>query len=166
MAGRDLEAVARGLQEVLNDDYLQFRINQVAYLGSRMTDMGIPIIKPTGGHAVFIDAGKLIKHIPPEQYPGWALTVALYREAGIRSVEIGNVMFAKYDADKKKEVLPDLDLVRLAIPRRVYSNSHMEYVASAVGHLKENPECVKGLKIIYQPSVLRHFTCKFEEINP
>ncbi|MCP4632714.1 MAG: tryptophanase [candidate division Zixibacteria bacterium] len=166
MAGRDLEAVARGLQEVLNDDYLRFRINQVAYLGSRMTEMGIPIIEPTGGHAVFIDAGKLIKHIPPEQYPGWALTVALYREAGIRSVEIGNVMFARYDADKKEEVLPDLDLVRLAIPRRVYSNSHMEYVASAVEHLKDNPKCVKGLKITYQASVLRHFTCKFEEINP
>ncbi|MBD3168731.1 MAG: tryptophanase [candidate division Zixibacteria bacterium] len=165
MAGRDLEAVARGLQEVTNFDYLEYRIKQVEYLGTKLDEYGIPIIKPTGGHAVFVDAGKMIEHIEPENYPGWALTVAMYREGGIRSVEIGNIMFARYDSDSKKEIFPELDLVRLAIPRRVYSNSHMEYIASVLKHINENPECVKGLRLTYQPKVLRHFTCRFEEID-
>ncbi|MBD3234818.1 MAG: tryptophanase [candidate division Zixibacteria bacterium] len=164
MAGRDLEAVARGLEEVTNEDYLEYRIKQVEYLGNQLTESGIPIIKPTGGHAVFVDAGNFIDHIPQHHYPGWALTVALYREAGIRSVEIGNVMFAKKDRETKKEIYPALDLVRLAIPRRVYSNSHMEYIARAFKYIKDNPSYVKGLKITYEAPMLRHFTCRFEEV--
>jgi tyrosine phenol-lyase len=164
MAGRDLEAVARGLQEVTDERYLEFRVKQIEYLGWKLTEIGVPIIKPTGGHAVFVDAGKFVKHVSPEYYPAWAVTVALYREGGIRAVEIGSVMFAHYDPEQKKEILPELDLVRLAVPRRVYSNSHMDYIVSVFDHIKQNPNCIKGLKITYQPSVLRHFTCMFEEV--
>ncbi len=165
LAGRDLEAVARGLEEVTNENYLEYRIKQVKYLGDKLLNYGVPIIKPTGGHAVFVDAGKMIKHIKRENYPAWALTVALYREGGVRSVEIGNVMFGKYDAGQKKEIYPPLDLVRLAIPRRVYTNSQMDYVASVFEKIVSEPKTVKGLRITYQPPFLRHFTCKFEEVE-
>ena len=166
LAGRDLEAVARGLEEVTNEDYLEFRVNQIAYLGKRLSEMGIPIVKPTGGHAVFVDAGKFIKHISPHNYPGWALAVALYREGGIRAIEIGNVMFSKHHPETEEEILPEMDLVRLAIPRRVYTNSHMDYVVSVFDHIIMNPSCIKGLQITYQPPILRHFTCRFKQINP
>jgi len=164
LAGRDLEAIARGLEEVLEEDYLEYRISQVAYLGKLLDKAGIPIFKPVGGHAVYLLADRFLPHIPRHQYPGWALTVALYREAGIRAVEIGGVMFAQKDKKTGKEVFPKLELVRLAIPRRVYTNAHLEYVAEAIIELYKNREKIKGLRIVRESPHLRHFTVKMEEV--
>jgi len=164
LAGRDLEAIARGLEEVLEEDYLEYRISQVAYLGKLLDKAGIPIFKPVGGHAVYLLADRFLPHIPRHQYPGWALTVALYREAGIRAVEIGGVMFAQKDRKTGKEVFPKLELVRLAIPRRVYTNAHLEYVAEAIIELYKNREKIKGLRIVRESPHLRHFTVKMEEV--
>ena len=165
LAGRDLEAIAVGLEEVTDEDYLSFRINQVRMLGELLTENGIPIIQPTGGHAIYIDALGFLPDLPREQFPAQALTVALYMEAGVRGVEIGSLMFAKEDPGTGEIKYPDLELVRLAIPRRVYTNMQMNYVAESLIELYQNREKIKGLKITYEASVLRHFTARFELVE-
>ncbi|MFP4081478.1 MAG: tryptophanase [Candidatus Aminicenantes bacterium] len=164
LAGRDLEAISRGLQEVLEEDYLEHRISQVQYLGDLLDEAGIPVFRPVGGHAVYILADKFLPHIPRHRYPGWALTVALYREAGIRAVEIGGVMFARKDEKTEKEIYPRLEMVRLCIPRRVYTVSHLHYIAQALSRIAENREKIKGLKIVQQAPYLRHFSARLQEI--
>ena len=165
LAGRDLEAIARGLQEVLNEDYLRFRIKQTQYLGDLLLEQGIPIIKPVGGHAVYVDAKRFLPHIPQAHYPGQALVVELYLQAGIRAVEIGSLMFAHKDPESGEMKFPELELVRLAIPRRVYTNMHMQYVAEALGKIYREREKIKGMRVVYQPEFLRHFTAKLEPLE-
>ena len=164
LAGRDLEAISRGLREVLNEDYLAFRIGQVAQLGDQLDRAGVPIVKPVGGHAVYLDALRFLPQVPQSQYPGQALVVALYREYGIRVVEVGSLMFAHKDA-LGKTVYPRLELVRLAVPRRVYTTEHMRYVAESVIDLHRRREQMKGLRITYEAPVLRHFTVRLEELT-
>lgn len=164
LAGRDLEAVARGLKEVLNEDYLQFRIAQVRYLGQLLDEARVPILKPVGGHAVYLNAREILPHIPQEQFPAQALVVALYREAGIRAVEIGSLMFAHRD-ESGKMIYPELELVRLAIPRRVYTTMHMNYVAESIAQIYQKREEIKGLKIVHEAPFLRHFTAELAEIE-
>jgi len=164
LAGRDLEAIAQGLEEVVEDSYLEHRLGQTRYLGELLTQAGVPIYQPVGGHAVYILADEFLPNIPRHQYPGWALTVALYREAGIRSVEIGGVMFGYKDEKTGQEVFPPLELVRLALPRRVYTVSHLLYVAEALAALHKDSERVKGLRIVSQAPQLRHFTVRLEEV--
>jgi len=164
LAGRDLEAMARGLKEALDEDYLEHRTAQVAYLGGLLDQAGVPVLKPFGGHAVYLLADRFLPHIRRGQYPGWALTVALYREYGIRAVEIGGVMFGRKTGKGKEEVFPELELVRLAIPRRVYTASHLRYVADALIDLYKNRDKVKGLRIVRESPFLRHFTVRLEEI--
>jgi len=164
LAGRDLEAVSRGLREVLSHEYLRFRVSQVAELGERLTDHGVPIIQPTGGHAVYVDARSFLPDIPQSQYPAQALTVALYRFGGVRGVEIGSVMFGRTDPETGDAIYAPLELVRLAIPRRVYTNSHLRYVADVLVEIGEKRDQLRGLKIVEEAPVLRHFTCRFEEI--
>ena len=163
LAGRDLEAIARGLLEALDENYLAHRIGQIKSFGELLTSVGVPIVQPTGGHAVFVDAGAFLPNIPRKDFPGWGLTVALYREGGIRAVEIGTVMFGSKD-DKGNDIFPPMELVRLAVPRRVYTESHFKYVAKVFSRISENKKSVRGLKITYQPELLRHFTSEFEEI--
>lgn len=164
LAGRDLEAIATGLQEVLEEDYLEFRIAQIVYLGKLLAKAGVPFYNPVGGHAAYLLADRILPHIPREQFPGWALSVALYREAGIRAVEIGGVMFARKDENTGKMNFPQLELVRLAVPRRVYTASHLQFVADAVETVYKNSEKVRGLKIARESKFLRHFTVEMEEV--
>ena len=164
LAGRDLEAMARGLAEGLNEEYLEHRISQVAYLGGLLDAAGIPVFKPFGGHAVYVLADRFLPHIPRTQYPAWALTVALYREFGIRATEIGGVMFGEKTGARKKEVFPELEMVRLALPRRVYTASHVQFVADALVELFKNRDKIRGLRIVREPPFLRHFTARLEEI--
>jgi tyrosine phenol-lyase len=164
LAGRDLEAMARGLQEVLNEDYLAFRIGQVRYLGNLLADAGVPIVKPIGGHAVYLNAREFLPHIPQRQFPAQALTVALYREAGVRAVEIGSLMFAAKDPATGEINYPELELVRLAIPRRVYTTMHMNYVAESIIEIYKNRQRIKGLRLVYEAPYLRHFTARLEEL--
>ena len=163
LSGRDMEAIAVGLREIFDPDYLKYRIRSTEYLGEKLFKMGIPLIWPIGGHAVYIDAKSLYSHIPVDQYPGQALVCELYLKGGIRSVEIGSVMFGKYDEDGKLIPAPN-ELVRLAIPRRVYTQSHIEYVIEVFEKILENKDKTKGYKIIEEPKFLRHFTAKFEAI--
>lgn len=165
LAGRDLEAMARGLEEVTDLQYLEYRIRQVRYLGEELDKAGIPVMKPIGGHAVYLDAGKIASHIPKHQFPGQAVTVQLYREAGIRVVEIGSLMFAHPDPQSGEWKYPKMELVRLAIPRRVYTFSHIVFVIEAVKKVYENRERLKGLRIIKEPPFLRHFTAILEEVE-
>jgi tyrosine phenol-lyase len=165
LAGRDLEAIARGLEEVVAADYLKHRTGQVAYLAERLEAAGIPIFKPAGGHAVYLLADRFLPHIPRHRYPGWALTVALYREAGIRSVEIGGVMFGKMDPKTGRETYPRLEMVRLAIPRRVYTVSHLDFIAEALAAVYAKRDRVKGMRIVEQPKHLRHFSARLEELD-
>jgi len=158
LAGRDLEALAQGLQEVVEEDYLAYRIRSTEYLGEKLLQIGYQIVEPPGGHAIYIDAGKLCPHIPPEQFPGQALVCALYREAGIRCVEVGSVMFGG------KDRRPALELVRLAIPRRVYTQSHVDYVAEAAAEVFARRQQLVGLRMTYEPPYLRHFTAQFAEM--
>ncbi|WP_018963714.1 tryptophanase [Coprothermobacter platensis] len=153
LAGRDLEAISRGLREVLDFDYLQSRVGQVEYLGSLLTEAGIPIQTPVGGHAVFVDAGKMLPHIRWDNFPGVALTSELYLEGGVRAVEIGSLLMGKQ---------APTELVRLTIPRRVYTNSHMDYVAECLSNINKRKEQVRGVRITYEPPVLRHFLARFE----
>ncbi len=162
LAGYDLEAIAVGLREVLHEDYLRYRIRSTAYLGEKLTAAGVPIVQPPGGHAIYIDARAMLPHIPPYQYPGQALAAAMYVEAGIRPVEIGQVVFGRPTADGSPEAPAPLDLVRLTIPRRVYTQSHIDYVAEALAHLAGQREQIRGLRIVWQAPVLRHFTARFE----
>lgn len=162
LAGRDLEAIAIGLKEVMDEHYLQYRIRSMEYLTEKLAAAGVPVMQPAGGHAVYLDAKAFLPHIPVHHYPGQALTGALYLEGGIRSVEIGSLMFGKYDADGK--LIPAMmELVRLAIPRRVYTQSHIDYVAEVIIEVFHNRQKIKGLKITYEAPVLRHFTAKLEE---
>jgi len=164
LAGRDLEAMAQGFTEVLDEDYLNYRLRSVAYLGEHMCAAGIPIVEPPGGHAVYIDAAAFCPHIPPEQFPGQALVCALYRHAGIRAVEIGSVMFGRVDPDTGESAHPPMELVRLAIPRRVYTQSHIDYTVEALVELFARRETLGGLRMVAAPPTLRHFTARFEEI--
>ncbi len=165
LAGRDLEAIAVGLKEVLDEDYLAFRVGQVTAFGEALAASGVPVVEPIGGHAVYIDGRAFAPHIPPEHYPAEALTIALYLEGGIRTVEIGSVMFGKPDPERPgHEKLPDLDLVRLAVPRRVYTNTHLEYVAEVTARLRSRPAALRGVRIVRQAPLLRHFTARFEWI--
>lgn len=163
LSGRDMEAIAIGLDEVFDPDYLNYRIVSTAYLGNKLTELGIPIVRPVGGHAVYIDARTFYDHIPVDEYPGQALVADLYIKGGIRAVEIGSVMFGKYDDDRKLIPAP-MDLVRLAIPRRVYTQSHIDYVIETFGELLEEKSLSKGIKITYEPEFLRHFTAHFERL--
>ena len=164
LSGRDMEAISIGLEEVFEDDYLHYRIRSTTFLGEHLKQMGIPLIWPIGGHAVYIDAKEFYNHIPVHHYPGQALVCELYLKGGIRCVEIGSVMFGKYGA--KGNLIPaPLELVRLAIPRRVYTQSHMEYVQEVFEKLLRRKKSVKGLKIIEEQKFLRHFTAKFERIK-
>ena len=165
LAGRDLEAVARGLREVLDENYLRFRVGQVEGFGAMLSAAGIPIMRPTGGHAVYVDARRLLPHIPPLQFPAQALSVALYREGGVRGVEIGSVMFGSEDPETGAVVPAPMELVRLAIPRRVFTNSHLEYVAGVLEDIAARRETLKGLRMTHAPKVLRHFTARFAEIE-
>jgi tryptophanase len=166
LAGRDLEAMARGLEEVLDEDYLRFRISQVRYLGELLDGTGVPILKPVGGHAVYLNAKEFLPGMPADQYPAQALTVALYREYGIRGVEIGTVMFGKRDPATGRTIYPELELVRLAIPRRVYTNMQITYVAESISDLYRRRDSITGLAMTYEAPVLRHFTARFEEVPP
>jgi tyrosine phenol-lyase len=163
LAGRDLEAIAQGLEEVLDENYLQYRIRSVEYLGEKLVAAGVPIIEPPGGHAIYIDAKRFLTDIPPEQFPGQAIVGSLYIEGGIRGVEIGSVMFGKYD-DKGKLIPPPMELVRLAIPRRVYTQSHIDYVLEIISETYKNRKNLRGYKITYEAPMLRHFTARFEPI--
>ena len=160
LAGYDMEAIAIGLFEALEHDYLRYRIRSIEYLGDRLTASGIPIVLPTGGHAVYIDAAAMLPHIPPRQYPAQALCVALYQAAGIRSVEIGSVMFGKPGPDSTEEPAP-LELVRLAFPRRTYTQSHVDYVAEALQYVAQHKGGLRGLRIVWQAPALRHFSVRF-----
>ncbi len=164
LSGRDMEAIAVGLQEVFDADYLRYRIRSTQYLGEKIREKGVPIVYPVGGHAVYVDAKQLYPHIPVEQYPGQALVCELYRIGGIRCVEIGSVMFGKYD-EKRKLIPAPLELVRLAIPRRVYTQSHVDYVIEVFEEALRRKNSAKGLRIIWEPAFLRHFTAKFEEVR-
>ncbi|MEE9270180.1 MAG: tryptophanase [Candidatus Krumholzibacteria bacterium] len=162
MAGRDLEAASVGLMEALEQDYHEYRHATVAYLAKAMSQRDIPYVHPVGGHAVFVDVKAFLPHIPPLQYPGIGLVNSLYMEGGIRSVELGSVMFGSFD-EKGNEIPAPLELVRLAIPRRVYTQSHFDYIAEVLGHVSKNKSAIRGYRITYQPKLLRHFTCHFEE---
>ncbi len=164
LSGRDMEALAIGLEEVFDEDYLHYRIRSTAYLGEHLKAKGIPVVWPIGGHAVYIDAKKLYKNIPVNQYPGQALVCDLYIKGGIRCVEVGSVMFGKYD--EKGELIPaPNELVRLAIPRRVYTQSHIDYVLDIFDDILEMEDANTGYKITYEPPFLRHFTAHFEPIK-
>ncbi len=160
LAGYDLEAIAVGLEEALDPDYLRYRIRSIEYLGERMKQDGIPFIEPTGGHAVYIDARAMLPHIPWNEYPGWALSLALYIEGGIRSVEIGTVMFGRQPDGSEKPA--EMDLVRMAFPRRMYTQSHVDYLAEVLGYIKEISPRIRGVRMVEEPPVLRHFTARFE----
>jgi len=163
LAGRDLEAMAQGLREVVQDDYLRYRIRSTAYLGEALIEAGVPCVQPIGGHAVYLDAAALLPHVPPLEYPGQALACALYREGGIRGCEIGTVMFGRHP-DGTETPAP-MELVRLAIPRRVYTQSHIDYVIEVVRWVAEHASELRGYRIVEQPAVLRHFTARFEPLS-
>jgi tryptophanase len=164
LAGRDLDAMAVGLYEGLDESYLAYRLGQTAYLAARLNEAGIPTIQPAGGHAVYVDAGAVLPHIPQGEFPGQALTIELYREGAIRGCEIGSVMFAHPDPDTGKIIYPKLELLRLAIPRRTYTQSHMDYVADALARIKDRAASIRGYKFTYAPELLRHFTARFEPL--
>ncbi len=164
LAGRDLEAVAQGLEEVLDEHYLEYRIRSIEYLGEKLVDAGVPIIEPPGGHAIYLDAKRFLPNIPSEQFPGQSIVCALYVEGGIRSVEIGSVMFGNYDKNGRL-IPPPMELVRLAIPRRVYTQSHIDYVLEVILEVFKKRNTLKGFKITYEAPMLRHFTARFEEIS-
>jgi tryptophanase len=162
LAGRDLEAMARGLQEGLDESYLAYRLSHTRYLADRLVEAGIPIVEPPGGHAVYLDALRFLPDMPRHQFPAQALVVGLYLEGGIRAVEIGGVMFARLDERTGETHYPDMELVRLAIPRRVYTQSHLDYVADTLIDLRDRRETLRGLSIVYETRFLRHFTARFE----
>ncbi len=163
LAGRDLAAMAQGLKEVVDESYLAYRIRSTEYVGEKLTEKGVPIILPPGGHAIFIDAAAMLPHIPKDQYPAQALACELYAVGGIRGVEIGSAMMDRDPETKKNRPAP-MELVRLAIPRRVYTQSHMDYVIEILDIVNKEKNSIRGLKMIYEAPVLRHFTAKFEQV--
>jgi tyrosine phenol-lyase len=166
LAGRDLEVIARGLHEVLDERYLEFRVGQVRRFGERLLAAGIPIVEPPGGHAVYVDARSFLPDLPQSVYPAQALAIELYREAAVRAVEIGGVMFGRTDPASGRQVYPDLELVRLAIPRRVYTDAHLDYVADAVVACHRRRQEIRGVRIVREAPFLRHFTAEFELLGP
>ncbi len=161
LAGYDMEAIAVGLHEALEEDYLRYRIRSIEYLGEKLSAAGIPIVEPTGGHAVYLPAQEILPHVPKDQYPAQALCVALYQTAGVRAVEIGSVMFGKHQADGSETFAP-LDLVRLTFPRRVYTQSHVDYLVEALDYVAHHAKDIRGLRLVHQAPALRHFTARFE----
>lgn len=159
LAGRDLEAMAQGLREVLDEDYLRYRIRAAAYLAEGLSSLGVPVVQPPGAHAIYIDAGRFCPHIPPAELPGQAVACGLYRHAGIRSCEIGSLMFGG-----PGRPAPSVELVRLALPRRVYTQSHIDYVIEACGELYAQRDELRGLRVVSEPVPLRHFTAELEEL--
>ena len=164
LAGRDLEAVAQGLEEILDENYLRYRIKSTEYLGNKLLEAGIPIIEPPGGHAIYLDAKRFLPNIPPHQFPGQSIVCELYNVGGVRAVEIGSVMFGKYN-DKGNIVSPPMELVRFAIPRRVYTQSHIDYVAEVVIEVFNYRDKLLGYKFTYEAPMLRHFTAQFKPIE-
>ena len=160
LAGYDLEAIAIGLHEALREEYLRYRIRSVAYLGDILTEAGVPIVQPPGGHAIYIDALAMLPHIPQSEYPAWALSLALYLEGGIRSVEIGSVMFGRQPDGSEKPAA--MELVRLAFPRRVYTQSHVDYLAEVLLHVNSMKEQIRGLRLVDAPETLRHFSARLQ----
>jgi len=163
LAGYDLEAIARGLEEVVEEPYLHYRIRSAEYLAEKLLDAGVPILQPAGGHAIYLDARALLPHIPPLEYPGIALVNALYVTGGVRAAELGTVMFGRR-ADGSEAAAP-MDLVRLALPRRVYTQSHIDYVAEVVILVARQREALRGYRIVSAPAALRHFTARFEQLG-
>jgi tryptophanase len=163
LAGYDLEALAIGFKEALDEDYLHYRIRSVAYLGERLIEAGVPIVQPPGGHAIYIDAKAMLPHIPQHEYPAWALSLALYLEGGVRSVEIGSVMFGRKPDGSEQPAA--MELVRLAFPRRVYTQSHVDYLAEVLLHVHQIRDRIRGVRIKEAPEVLRHFTASFEPVG-
>jgi tryptophanase len=161
LAGYDLEAIAVGLNEVLDEDYLRYRIRSVEYLGEIVTEAGVPIVQPPGGHAIYLDALSMLPHIPQSEYPAWALSLVLFLEGGIRAVEIGSVMFGLQPDGSEKPAA--MELVRLAFPRRVYTQSHVDYLAEVLLHVNALRERIRGVRIVEAPPVLRHFSAR---LNP
>jgi tryptophanase len=159
LSGRDLEAMAVGLEEIVEEDYLNYRITSTAYFGNALDKLGIPIVKPVGGHAVYIDARTMLPHIDLHDYPGQALAIEMYRLGGVRSCEIGTVMFGQQPDGSEK--LAAMDLVRMAIPRRVYTQSHIDYCIECLAEINANKNTICGVGISWQPPMLRHFTCHF-----
>jgi len=162
LAGRDLDAIAVGLGEIVDEQYLRYRVRTNEYIGEKLTSLGVPIVRPVGGHAVFVDARRFLPHIPPLQYPGQSLAVALYEFGGVRACEIGTVMFGQ--KPDGTEVPADMDLVRLAMPRRVYTQSHADYVVEVFEEIVSRRESMRGLRILSQPPQLRHFTARFDPL--
>jgi len=162
LAGRDLDALAQGLVEIVDEDYLRYRIRTHQYIVERLDAMGVPVVKPAGGHAVFIDARTWLSHIPPLEYPGQALAVALYEIAGVRSCEIGTAMFGRQPDGSEKPAA--MDLVRLAFPRRTYTQSHADYIVEAFEELAATKDSLRGYRIVKEPKLMRHFTCRFEKL--
>jgi len=165
LAGRDLDAMATGLYEGLDEDYLVYRLNQTLYLATRLNEAGIPTIQPTGGHAVYVVANEILPHIPNYEFPAQSLAVELYREGGVRGCEIGSVMFACLDPETNIWHYPRLELLRLAIPRRTYTQSHMDYVADTLAKIKSRASDLRGYEFTYAPELLRHFTARFEPLQ-
>lgn len=164
LARRDLEAMAQGLQEVLDEDYLRYRLRSVEYFGDKLRSSGVPILEPTGGHAVYLDAKRFAPHIPSEQFPGQSIACAIYLEGGIRAVEIGSLMFGTTD-EQGNHIAPDMELVRLAIPRRVYTQSHIDYCAEAIINVYNHRDELRGMRLTYKAEYLRHFTAELEYIR-
>jgi len=163
LAGYDLEAIAVGLEEVLHEDYLNYRIRSVAYLGDILTANGVPIVQPPGGHAIYIDARSMLPHVPQSQYPAWALSLALYLEGGVRSVEIGSVMFGRQPDGSEHPAA--MELVRMAFPRRVYTQSHVDYLAEVILYVNSMKEQIRGVRIVSAPETLRHFSVRMEPVG-
>lgn len=165
LAGRDLEAIAQGLEEALDEHYLTYRIRSVEYLGEKLTQAGVPILQPPGGHAIYLDAKRFVPHIAAHHYPGQAVVCELYRRGGIRTVEIGSVMFGKHDSVTGEFTAAPMELVRLAIPRRVYTQSHIDYVVECVIETFQHRDELYGYTIVYEAPMLRHFTARFEPVR-
>ncbi len=165
MAGRDLEALSIGLHEVLEQPYMANRVRQVHYLGSQLLEAGVPIIQPTGGHCIMLDMKGFLPHLTQDHYPAEAFTAALYLDSGTRAVGLGHLAFGGFDAATGAVVYSPLEVVRLAIPRRVYTDNHMDMVAASVIHLFENREQIKGMELVWAPQALRHFTAKMRPLG-
>jgi tryptophanase len=164
LAGRDLDAIAIGLREGLREDYLAYRLGQTRYLVEQLKSVGVPVIEPAGGHAVYINAGVLLPHIPQGEYPGQALAVEMYREGAIRGVELGSVAFGYPDPDTGEMIYPALELFRLALPRRTYTQSHLDYVVGVLAGIVKKSSDLRGFKIVKEPPLMRHFSCVFEPL--